>query len=407
MSRFIGFIRLPKLLERYELTETDVTVMNLNQLVQIKEDKKLKMKNDNYSFDFAVEGIEKLSAGFSIAFLNSSKAKLLLTESPFQIFGKTFNVRVKGTQEFGYFSVVLSQSALMKKIKNNILAHFIQAAPEFKGFARLGMQAPTDTQTLFQESKQESAIKRSGSLIEEDSLRSIIETPGDVYDRNVPLLFKNDGGKMQLKLLNVAAKTSCFDIRGPFGPGLQISRFTFGRVLVVGQGTGAFSFLDLVDYIARLYIYRFAKSRISDLDQTVLKQLDPFDDDFDQTFNNDLSFDFYFTFRSVKDFEATFLPDLQLAYQIESRLKLGVLGKVVVCLPKTERIDGTNYPEIAFTDQRLDRRQAREFSELFSLGGDAPDKKVEKVIACGSKGLNAELKAIAAEVGLEHALTSL
>ena len=381
--------------------------MNLNQLVQIKEDKKLKMKNDNYTFDFAVEEIEKLGASFSIAYLSSSKAKLLLTETPFQIFGKTFNARVKGTQEFGYFSVVLSQSGLMKKIKNNILAHFISAAPEFMEIARLGMQAPTDMMSLLQECKQESANKRSASLIEEDSLKSIIETPGDIYDRSVPLLFKNDGGRMQFKLLNVAAKTTCFDLRGPFGPGLQVSRFSHGRILIVGQGTGAFSFLDLVDYMARLYVYRFAKARIPNVDASLLEQLDPFDDDFDQTFNNDLSFDFYLTFRSAKDFENTFLPDLQLAYKIEAQLKLGVLGKVVVCLPKAEQNGRESYPEITITSQRLERRQASEFRELFSIASGETDKKVEKIIACGSKGLCAELKAIAAEIGLEHTLMSL
>ena len=84
------------MLDRYEMVEDpEVTMMSLNKLVQLKEGKKDKLKNDNFVYDFSITSIDSISPELSKAHFKSANVKISLTECLFSYFGKSFNIRIK------------------------------------------------------------------------------------------------------------------------------------------------------------------------------------------------------------------------------------------------------------------------------------------------------------------------
>ena len=388
--------------------ESDNTVMSLNRLVQLKEDRKLKMNNDNYSFDFAAGSLEKVGDRYSIAQFSSPKVKIVISESPFHTFGKTFNIRVKGSSEFGSFNVVLSHSVLFQKLKKNLFAYFFELAPEFKNSLFSEKTRPVPVSQLLISSANDSKMKLiQNEESNEDSMQSIVESSIEVSDRSLPILFKVDGGAMQQKIRNTPPSSACFDIRGPFGSGLKVSRFTHGRVILFGQGIETSAYIDLIDYIVRFYMYRYSIADSANTGVEETSEIDPFKDDFDQSFNNEITFDFYLTFKDRRDFDSLFLQDLYLAKTIESKLRLGVLGQVIVCLPNVNPADSEKYQGISFTTQKVEVKSKDRLFELLSLNTEESIKKVEKVIACGAKEFTSELKSIFTTAGFEAKILHL
>jgi hypothetical protein len=84
--------------------------MGLKKLVQLKDDRAKKMINNSFSYDFFVIDVSTLAPTIQVAHLKSSKVEVCLSENPFSLFGKYFNLRAKDWSGLEPFCVVLSQS---------------------------------------------------------------------------------------------------------------------------------------------------------------------------------------------------------------------------------------------------------------------------------------------------------
>ena len=104
-ERFVGFAKTPRVLDRYHLVvDSDMTMLSLSKLVQLREDRQYRMRNDNFAFDFAVFAVDSLAPDLSKATFKAQKVRVSLSETPFLIFGKAFNVRVNDSKVSGTVS---------------------------------------------------------------------------------------------------------------------------------------------------------------------------------------------------------------------------------------------------------------------------------------------------------------
>ena len=215
--------------------------------------------------------------------------------------------------------------------------------------------------------------------------RSVVpQLPEDILDDCLPLLFMKHSSTLSRRFTAVASKTPAFDIRGPFGIGLGVTRFASGDFVFVGQGSGTLPYVDFVDYLLRFYLHRYCAARMPG-DKELLKTLDCRQDDFAFTFVNPVSFSFYFAFKSKRDFEALFLRDFKIISLLEAELKLGVLGKVVIRLPKSDSTYGTRFEGISFDTAKVDTRNFLPTLTALGLQESSSQKKVERVVLCGRK----------------------
>ena len=398
------------MLDRYELVDDqDETVMSLNRLVQLKEDRKYKMRNDSFFYDFAVSNSETLSPDLVRFCLKSKNVKISLSENPFQIFGKNFNVRMKANLTLGPFNSVISQTNLAKTVKNNLIAIFIEMFPKFKGMGFGGVGSSEAMSTLILKSismpRRKSNASPHNDLLPKGQTQNIT-TIADIEDDALCLVFKPHIHAFATRLANVPIKSEIFDIRGPFGTGLGISRFSSGNIILAGQGSACLAFVDFIDFIARMYMYRYAKKMLegqmnSSSSGSTLADLDPYKDDFEETFNNNLSLSFYLSFRNKADFEALYKRDFQIITALETELKLNIVKSVVVRLKKEDFIQENQYPALHFTQTRIEEKTMPELVQLLGFPEQGLGEKVEKVIAAGNKKFCDQLKEGMSKLGLE------
>jgi hypothetical protein len=197
-------------------------------------------------------------------------------------------------------------------------------------------------------------------------------------------------------------KQSIFDLRGPFGQGMGLTRYSFGTILICASDSGCFSFVDFIDYLCRFYIYRYALSKAPE-DRYILTQLDPFSDDFELTFNNGPAFHFMLDFESKAECDALVKHDLALLHQLEQELKLGVLGGISIRLQKAElnyeaELGGIKLSKVAKMNAKTVGDRLGEMG--LTDRGTALDQIVEKAIIDGPKDYLRDLREGLVAVGL-------
>lgn len=376
------------------MEDGDVTVMGLKKLVQLKDDHKKKLVNNAYHFDFKVSDIEVLAPTIDKVTLTSSNVEVCLSENPFLLFGKYLNFRVKDWDGLSPFDLVLSRSNNFEKIKANILAHFYTMFPQFRGRNVVNVKEPVDVETLIKK-KRKLLRKNSTQDNIQHSTTVIVAPADDINTESISLLVKSGGNDYVRKLKNTPKNTTIFDIKGPFGPGLGITRFSFGVHLLCATDTGVFSFLDLIDYLCRFYIYRYAQSKSPQPDHESLQQLDPFSDDFDLTFNNLPTFYILLDLQDRQECDALVKNDLTLIAAIENDIKLGVVGGISIRLQKAELNYEAEVPGVSLSKtKKWDAKAVLE--RLDEIGvterGSLLDQKVEKAIMAGHKGYLRDLR---------------
>lgn len=386
---------------RFDLIEdNDVTFMSLNKLVQRKEDRKNKMVNNKNFFDFAVISRDALSHTFDVVHLKSGKVEVCLTESPFSTFGKYFNLRVNGWNGVQPFDVVLSKSETFVKIKKNLLAYFFQAFPDLKTPIFADVAAPVPGEALYKTAPK--VIRKSSTHEEFESSIAVapVTTPLEIRTPSISLVMKSGSSEFSKKLRNIALETTLFDLKGPFGPGLGITRFSFGGHLLVGEDAGCLAYADFLDYLARYYIYAYTKTKLKKTDEE-LGLLNPFKDDFDLTFTNSPVFYFHFALDTKSEFEGLFQRDLYILAKLEEELKLGLVGGISIRLNRSEMNVGDNLPGVTFTKTKsLENREIGTVLQELTIQKGELNKKVEKAIVAGSKNFILELKGSLISEGL-------
>lgn len=394
-------MKIPQILVRFDLIEdNDVTFMSLNKLVQRKEDRKNKMVNNKHFFDFGVVSIESISAGYEVAHLKSANVEICLTENPFTIFGKYFNVRVNGWNGLFPFDVVLSRSETFAKVKINLLAYFFQAFPKLKTPFFADISAPVPAEVLYKTAQK--ALRRASTQenIEFISGTVDVSAPLEIRTPSIGLVLKTGSNEYSRKLRNSATSSTIFDLKGPFGPGLGISRFSYGGHLLFGEDSGCLAFLDFMDYLTRYYIYMYAKTQLNKK-RDELDLLNPFKDDFELSFTNCPTFYFYLVLDSKSEFEALAQRDAYILARLEQELKLGLIGGISIRLGRSELNAGDNLPGVTFTKTKSLQKDmiGIALSELGIQKGEL-NQKVEKAIGVGSKNFIVELRHSLSSEGL-------
>ena len=360
--------------------------MGLKKLVQLKDDRKKKMVNDSYQFEFAVCNFEVVAPTIDLAHLKSPKVEICLSENPFLLFGKFFNLRVKDWEGLASFEVVMSRSERFEVIKRNVLATFLDSYPQFRTIDHQGMKPAVDMESLISRTKR---VLRKGSTHENYKQSSTVSVApvDDIKTESICLMLKAGSNDFARKLKNTALKTTIFDLKGPFGHGFGITRFCFGGQVFCGNDSGCFSFVDFADYLCRYYIYRYVQSKTPQ-DKVKLNQLDPFSDDFEFTFNNEPTFYFIFDFETKAEFEALMKKDLHLIARLEQELKLGLIGGISIRLQKAELkygedLEGISFSKVAKTTSKTLPDRLKELG--FKDKGELLDQKVERVIVAGPR----------------------
>lgn len=381
--------------------------MSTRRLVKIKDEQRLKLKNDNYVYDFSAAESADISDSFHKLLLHSSKAKVSITENVFLTAGKYFNIRMTGSKDPQPYNVVLSQSPSFKRIKHSLISGFMAEFPTFRAESASGPEKIVESveQVLVTVQKNEFR-KKSVDNSREDQL----EPPGftqsrlvpDLMDEYLPICFKTSDAQAK-EILNIPRNKSALDVRGPFGPGLGFTRYSFGHNLLFAQGSAAFAVADFVDFLLRYYIYMYSiKKSARNGSQQYKDSVNPFEDDFEYTFNNKPHFVIYLALKTPSDFEGLFAADLHLITQIEQELNLGVVNNVVVRLPAPPASYSGKYPGIRFETAKAAGKEFEKFLTATSLSREDLSKKVERAVAIGHPSFVKEVREGLTTHGLPH-----
>lgn len=385
------------MLIRYDLVQdNDITVMGLKKLVQLKDDRAKKMVNNSFSFDFKVNNVN--SGTYEAPTINcihfkSTKTQVCLSENPFLLFGKFFNVRIKDFEGLCPFYFALSRSESFFPIKQNILSHFYHVYPNFRS-KNLPQEKPAvDVETLLNRSKK--PLRRASTHDDFQQTSSVsVNPPEDIKGESICLLVEPNTNRFEAKMRDGRLQQTIYDLRGPFGQGMGLSRHCFGSILICASGSGCFPFVDLVDFLCRFYIYRYVLSK-GVQDKKLLAQLDPFSDDFELTFNNNPTFYFILDFESKLECDVLIRDDLVLIWKLEQELKLGVIGGISIRLQKAElnyeaELGGLKLSKVAKTNAKSLGDRLTEVGLVER--GPGLDQKVEKAIINGPKDYLRDLR---------------
>jgi hypothetical protein len=355
----------------------------LNQLVKLKEFRATRKRNDTASFDWNISKITDVTGTLARVSFRSKGFKVNLSGNAFCTFGKYFNIRFKGTDEIRPYSCTLSQTQEHFEVKQRLIARFAADNAWLKLHSReVTIQ---DTKLLEQ---------MAGTLETEENAKEVQivkikdgENGGkfarlQILGEALTLVIKQGKGKCTSKIFNQPLNLNNYDIRGPFGSGLGISRFASGKIVCIGQGTGCNPFLDLLDFITRYYIYMYPLHNGTGVPDPLL---DPFKDDFKFTFNNNLTFSFVLCFKNKKDFEEFYLTDLSIISQMEAKVGIKLVNRIMVYISNLDSMYPQKYPEIEFTTIKLDLKAINDLFGKLGVTKDNVSESLEKVILCGKR----------------------
>ena len=72
-------------------------------------------------------------------------------------------------------------------------------------------------------------------------------------------IFVSKGSSFSNYMFKNRAGNYDYEITGPFGNGLDIKKFSQGKIVFFGMGTGCNPYIDLVDLLARKMILSYTK----------------------------------------------------------------------------------------------------------------------------------------------------
>jgi hypothetical protein len=327
--------------------------------------------------------IEDVTGTLARVTFKSKGFKVNLSGNSFCTFGKYFNLRFKGTEEIRPYSCTLCQTPEHSDIKRSLIARFVSENSWLKLHNK--QLAIRDNHLLEQMTGRLETEEGAGELQmgkKVDLEKAGKSTRHQILGETLTLVIKQGNGKCTSKIFNQPLNLNNFDIRGPFGSGLEISRFASGNIVCIGQGTGCNPFLDLLDFLTRYYIYMYPLHNGTGAPDPLL---DPFMDDFKYTFHNNLSFSFLLCFKNKKDFEEFYLTDLSIISQMEKKVGIKLVSRIVVYISNLDSMYPQKYPEIEFTTIKIDLKAINDLFWKIGITKESSNESIEKIILCGKR----------------------
>lgn len=157
-----------------------------------------------------------------IAYLTSSKFSLDFRSDCFLTFGTFFNLRIREVSGVRQYSCILSMCPAFQAKKREIFKNFLEASSLY----------------------QDSTLNHKFDHSLKDAIALVIK--------------HTKGSGFGSKLIKSQHNQQIFDLRGPFGQGLGIRRFSYGLYCLLGMGTGCNVYIDFVEFLARKLMFDYA-----------------------------------------------------------------------------------------------------------------------------------------------------
>lgn len=151
------------------------------------------------------------------------------------------------------------------------------------------------------------------------------------------------------------------------------------------MGTATNIYIDFIDFLTRKMIYDYTKEHLPEVDKA---EMDPWKNDFEMCFTNDVRFSFYLSFKTVKEFEQVFGENMKMISEIKSKTDSTIVDQIVV--RTSEFVDsGTKekYRNVNFLDSNQKIQENVFRSILCKLGAtfENESNNVGRVICAGNK----------------------
>lgn len=313
------------------------------------------MDNGFIKFTYKIASSEPIKPYIAIIYFKSEDHKFSTEPDPFLSFGRYFNLRIMNKSGCRQYSCVMSLSPDHIQFRQGL----------FKKFLNLSQ--------LYSEERY-------------DLSTTTLEFPNTSIDA-LPLVIKkySNSKGFSRKIYTAQQNQKLYEIRGPFGVGLSIKKFSYGKYCLFGMGTGNNAFIDLFDFLARKMIYDYTEEFHG---EEKAKEMDPWKSDFDVIFKNDIQLNFYMSFKTGTEFEKLFGENLKMICKIKEKMKTNVVNKILVRYTEKNGLNHSNYPGIDFLENKIKPGVMKTF--LSRLGVNFGNKKCDltKAIVVGSKAFS-------------------
>lgn len=316
------------------------------------------MDNMNHKYTFQIASNEPIKPYIAIIYFKSSNHKFSLSPDPFQYFGKFFNLRIDGKIGCRQYSCVMSLSPDHVQFRQGLYKKFL------------------DYTGLYSE------VKFNEST-------TTLENPNTTINA-LPLVIKkySKSKGFSKKIYSAQQGKSIYEIRGPFGVGLGIKKFSYGRYCFFGMGTGNNAFVDLIDFLARKMVYDYTHKFHG---EEQANQMDPWKSDFDLIFQNDIQFSFYMSFKTGTEFERLFGENLKMISKIKQKYDTNVVDKILVRCTEKNGLDHSNYPGVDFLQNKVESSVLKTFLSRLGANFEGGKCNIGKVIAVGNRKFTNEI----------------
>lgn len=327
------------------------------------------MNNIETVYDWSISHVEPLSQKIACFYFKAKDTSVLLSFNPFEYFGKYVNLRRKGLYDVKQYSIIYTQSPEYQTTKEYI----VKFANNKYGFM-------------------------PGAQSESVKLEDFEEYP--TTSQSLLIMMKRQG-KFSKGVFGSAKNKAQYSIKGPFGSGLKINRFSFGKHIILAMGTGVNPFIDFIDFILRKSIFEFARETDG---IEFARKFDPWKSDMELSFGNKLSFSFYLSFASSEFFIKTVADDLNMIKAIESKSNVGLVRSVKCRIANETNELAQNYQNLDFTKEKVTTKNIK--SILKELGAEFDEQgkcDVEKLVVCGKRELLNTVRSSLSSLGLTEA----
>lgn len=171
-----------------------------------------------------------------------------------------------------------------------------------------------------------------------------------------------------------------FDLKGPFGLGLEINEKTTGNIVIICCGTGILPFVDFLDYLLKKSIYNILNKLFG---KEAAEKGNPFKENYNASFGERINVKLFAAFKDQEEFE--YLNFLQTLYEIN--LKYG-LKYFNMCLRFG---DSSQMPGIPTTFSYFDKQ---------FLLKNLKANEVDRIFICGNHTMNISLAKICKELNI-------
>ena len=171
-----------------------------------------------------------------------------------------------------------------------------------------------------------------------------------------------------------------FDVKGPFGLGLEINEKTAGNIVIICGGTGILPFADFFDCLLKKSIYSVINNIFG---KDAAERGNPFKEDYNAIFGERFNVKLFAAFNDQDEFN--YLNFLQTLYEINMQYDLNYF---TMCLRFG---DSSKIPGVPTTSGFFDK----EF-----LMKNIKANEVDRILICGNQKMNSSLVKICKEMNI-------